>query len=194
MCIRDSSNIRSINDLKGKRIAVGAAGSGTEINSRQILEALGLSYKDINPQYLSFAEAANGLRDGNVDIAVVTAGVPTAAIRDIASQKDVVLLPIPGPIADKLIASYPFYTKFRIPKDTYPKQTTDVDTLAVKAMLVVSASMDETTAYDITKAVFTGTERLSLAHAQGKNITKETALDGMSIPLHPGAERFFKQN
>jgi hypothetical protein len=189
-----SSNVKAIADLKGKRIAVGAAGSGTEINSRQILEALGLSYKDINPQYLSFAEAANGLRDGNVDIAVVTAGVPTAAIRDIASQKDVLLLPIPGSIADKLIAKYPFYTKFKIPKDTYPKQATDVDTLAVKAMLVVNASMDEKTVYDITKAIFTGTDRLTMAHAQGKNITQETAMDGMPIPLHPGADKFFKGN
>ena len=188
-----SSKVKSLNDLRGKRIAVGAAGSGTEVNCRQILEALGLSYKDVSPQYLNFAEAANGLRDANVDVAVVTAGVPTAAIRDVASQKDVVILPVSNELARKLIAKYPFYTKFMIPKDTYPKQGRDVQTLAVKAMLLVDASADEQLVYDMTKAIFTGTARLALAHAQGANIKKESAQDGMPIPLHPGAARFFKE-
>ncbi len=188
-----SSKVKSLNDLRGKRIAVGAAGSGTEVNCRQILEALGLSYKDVSPQYLNFAEAANGLRDGNVDVAVVTAGVPTAAIRDVASQKDVVILPVSNALAAKLIAKYPFYTKFIVPKDTYPKQARDVQTLAVKAMLLVDASADEQLVYDMTKAIFTGTARLALAHAQGANIKKESAQDGMPIPLHPGAARFFKE-
>ena len=188
-----STKVKSLNDLRGKRIAVGAAGSGTEVNCRQILEALGLSYEDVSPQYLSFAEAANGLRDGNVDVAVVTAGVPTAAIRDVASQKDVVILPVSDALARKLINKYPFYTKFSIPKETYPKQTRDVQTLAVKAMLLVDASADEQLVYDMTKAIFTGTERLAMAHAQGKNIMKKSARDGMPIALHPGAEKFFKE-
>jgi TRAP transporter TAXI family solute receptor len=188
-----SSRVKSLDDLRGKRIAVGAAGSGTEVNCRQILEALGLSYKDVSPQYLNFAEAANGLRDGNVDVAVVTAGVPTAAIRDVASQKEVVILPVSDELAAKLMAKYPFYTKFQIPKDTYPKQTAPVQTLTVKAMLLVDASADEQLVYDMTKAIFTGTERLAMAHAQGANIKKASAQDGMPIPLHPGAARFFKE-
>jgi hypothetical protein len=188
-----SSKVKSLADLRGKRIAVGAAGSGTEVNCRQILEALGLTYADVSPQYLSFAEAANGLRDGNVDVAVVTAGVPTAAIRDVASQKDVVILPVSTALANKLIAKYPFYTKFIIPLDTYPKQAGDVQTLAVKAMLLVDASADEKLVYDLTKAIYTGTDRLALAHAQGKNIKKASAQEGMPIPLHPGAEKFFKE-
>jgi TRAP transporter TAXI family solute receptor len=188
-----SSKVKSLNDLRGKRIAVGAAGSGTEVNCRQILEALGLSYKDVSPQYLNFAEAANGLRDGNVDVAVVTAGVPTAAIRDVASQKDVVILPVSNDLARKLIAKYPFYTKFLIPKDTYPKQGSDVQTLAVKAMLLVDATADDQLVYDMTKAIFTGTERLAMAHAQGANIKKASAQDGMPIPLHPGAKKFFEE-
>ena len=188
-----STKVKSLEDLRGKRIAVGAAGSGTEVNCRQILEALGLSYDDVRPQYLNFAEAANGLRDGNVDVAVVTAGVPTAAIRDVASQKDVVLLSVSDALAAKLIAKYPFYTKFMIPKNTYPKQSGDVQTLAVKARLLVDASADEQLVYDMTKAIFTGTDKLAMAHAQGKNIRKESAQDGMPIPLHPGAARFFKE-
>ena len=188
-----SSKVKSLDDLRGKRIAVGAAGSGTEVNCRQILEALGLSYEDVSPQYLNFAEAANGLRDGNVDVAVVTAGVPTAAIRDVASQKDVVILSVSNDLARKLIAKYPFYTKFLIPKDTYPKQGRDVQTLAVKAMLLVDASADEQLVYDMTKAIFTGTERLAMAHAQGANIKKASGQDGMPIPLHPGAKKFFEE-
>ena len=188
-----SSNVKSLADLRGKRIAVGAAGSGTEVNCRQILEALGLTYEDVTPQYLSFAEAANGLRDGNVDVAVVTAGVPTAAIRDVASQKDVIILPVSTVLADKLIAKYPFYTKVAIPKDTYPKQRADVQTLAVKAMLLVDASAEDSLVYDMTKAIYTSTDRLAMAHAQGANIRKATAQEGMPIPLHPGAEKFFKE-
>lgn len=187
-----TTGIKSFDDLKGKRIAVGAAGSGTEINARQILEVVGLSYNDIRPQYLSFAEAANGLRDGNTDAAVVTAGIPTAAIRDVAAQKDVVLIPVPESLAAKLIARYPFYTRYTVPKDTYPKQPADVPTLAVKAILVVDASMSDQLAYDVTKAIFTNLDRLALAHAQGKVIKKETALEGLPVPVHPGAEKFFK--
>jgi len=187
-----TTGIKSFDDLKGKRVAVGAAGSGTEINARQILEVVGLTYNDIKPQYLSFAEAANGLRDGNTDAAVVTAGIPTAAIRDVAAQKDVVLVPVPESLAAKLIARYPFYTRYIVPKDTYPKQTSDVPTLAVKAILVVDASMSDQLAYDVTKAIFTNLDRLALAHAQGKVIKKETALEGLPIPVHPGAEKFFK--
>ena len=187
-----TTGIKGFDDLRGKRIAVGAAGSGTEVNARQILEIVGLTYDDIKPQYLSFAEAANGLRDGNTDAAVLTAGVPTAAVRDIAAQRDVVIVPIPDDVATKLIARYPFYTRYSVPKDTYPKQTADVPTLAVKAMLAVDASLDEQLVYDVTKAIFTNLDRLGLAHAQGKVIKKETAGEGMPIPMHPGAQKFYK--
>ena len=187
-----NSGIRSLADLKGKRVAVGAAGSGTEANARQILEAVNITYRDITPQYLSFAEAANGLRDGNVDVAFLTAGAPTAAVRDVASQKDVAIVPIPADIARKIIAKYPFYAVQNLPAGTYPKQTAAVATLAVKAMLVVSDRLDENTVYAITKAIFSNLDRLALAHAAGKAITRETASEGMPILLHPGAEKYFK--
>jgi TRAP transporter TAXI family solute receptor len=189
----EGAGIRSFADLRGKRIAVGAAGSGTDVNARQILEVLGLTYNDIRPQYLSFAEAANGLRDGTVDAAVVTAGVPTAAIRDVAAQRNVVIVPVPDDLADPLIARYPFYTKFTIPAGTYPGQNSPVQTIAVKAMLVVDASLDEQIAYNITKAIFENVNRIALAHAQGRAISVETADEGMPVPLHPGAERYFNE-
>jgi hypothetical protein len=188
-----STGVKSLADLKGKRVAVGAAGSGAEVNARQVLEATGITYKDISPQYLSFAEAANGLRDGNTDVAFLTAGAPTAAVRDVAAQKDVVIIPVPKNIADKLIAKYPFYVRVKIPRDTYSKQTADVDTVTVKSILVTNASLDEELVYNVTKAIFTNLDRLGQAHAQGKNISRTTALEGLPIPVHPGADRFFKE-
>jgi TRAP transporter TAXI family solute receptor len=187
-----NKGIKTIYDLKGKRVAVGAAGSGVEVNARQILAAAGLTYKDISVQYLSFADAANGLRDGTLDVAFLTAGLPTAAVRDIASQKDIMLIKIPDNIVKDLISKYPFYIKTVIPKDTYPKVTEDIQSLAVLAMLVVRDDMTDDLAYSIVKAIFENLQRLEVAHQMGKFIKKENALFGISIPMHPGAEKYFK--
>lgn len=189
----DKSGINTVADMKGKRIAVGAAGSGVEANARQILAANGITYDDINVQYLSFAEAANGLKDGNIDAGFITAGFPTAAIQDIAAQHNVVLIPVTDETADKLIAQYPFYTRVIIPAGTYPKQDEDVQSVAVKAMLVTTEGMDEQMAYDVTKAIYTSLDKLKAAHSVGALITKESAKDGISIPMHPGAEKYFNE-
>ena len=188
-----STGVKSIADLKGKRVAVGAAGSGTEVNARQILEAAGLTYRDITVQYLSFAEAATGLRDGNTDVAFLTAGAPTAAVRDIAAQKAIAIVPVTKDVADRLIAKYPFYVRVVIPKDTYTQQTTAVDTVTVKSMLVASADLDETLIYNATKAIFSNLERMRQAHSAANQISKATAQEGVPIPLHPGASRFYKE-
>ncbi len=189
----ESTGIKSIADLKGKRVAVGAAGSGAEANARQILEAYGITYDDIDEQFLSFGEAASDLKDGNVDAAFLTAGFPTASVQDIASQNAVRLLPVEDAVADKLIAKYPFYTKTVVPKGTYAGFDEDVPTLSVMAMLVANKDVGEDLGYQITKAIFTDLQRLQEAHAVGKYITKEGALDGMSLPMNPGAERFLKE-
>jgi hypothetical protein len=188
----DKTGIKSIADLKGKRVAVGAAGSGTEANARQILEAFGITYNDIKVQYLSFGEAASGLKDGNVDAAFVTAGFPTAAIQDIATQHKVVLLPVEADKADALIKKYPFYAKVTIPGNTYPGQTANVAAVAVKAMLVVTDKMDADLAFNITKAIYDNVERMKAAHSVGKEISKESAKQGMSVELHAGAAKFFQ--
>lgn len=187
------NNITSVADLKGKKVAVGAAGSGVEANARQIMAAEGITYDDIDEQYLSFAEAANGLKDGNIDAGFITAGFPTAAIQDLAAQHDVVLIPVADATADKLIADYPFYTKIVIPAGTYQNQAEDVNTLAVKAMLVVTDDMDDQLAYDITKAIYSNLDTLKAAHAVGALIVPETAKEGMSVPMHPGAEKYFNE-
>ena len=189
----DSSGIKSIADLKGKKVAVGAAGSGVEANARQIMEAYGITYSDIQVQYLSFAEAANALKDGNIDAAFLTAGYPTSAIQDIASQHKVRLLPVTADKADALIAKYPFYTKTVIPAGTYAGFDEEVPAVSVMAMLVANDKVDDKLGYAITKALFTNLDRLHAAHAAAKAILKEKAMEGMSLPMNAGAEKFFKE-
>ncbi|MBQ5418613.1 MAG: TAXI family TRAP transporter solute-binding subunit [Selenomonas sp.] len=189
----DSSGIKSIADLKGKKVAVGAAGSGVEANARQIMEAYGITYNDIQVQYLSFAEAANALKDGNIDAAFLTAGYPTSAIQDIASQHKVRLLPVEADKADALIAKYPFYTKTVIPAGTYAGFNEEVPAVSVMAMLVANDKVDDKLGYALTKALFSNLDRLHAAHAAAKAIVKEKAMEGMSLPMNAGAEKFFKE-
>ena len=189
----EGKGIKTVADLKGKRVAVGALGSGTEANARQIMEIFGITYADIKPQYLSFGEAANGLKDGNIDVAFVTAGAPTAAIQDIAAQHKVSLVSVPADKAEALIKKYPFYAKQTIKAKTYPTVTADVQTVAVKAMLVTSSKVDADLVYKMTKAMYTNLDRIKSAHAQGANVQKATALEGMGIKVHAGADKFFKE-
>ena len=187
------SGIKTVADCKGKRVAVGAAGSGTEANARQILEAYGITYNDIKVQYLSFGEASGALKDGNVDVAFVTAGFPTAAIQDIASQNKVVMLPVDADKASALIAKYPFYTKVTIPAKTYASQDKDCPAVAIRCMLVVSDKMDDQTAYDIVKAIYTNVDRLKAAHKACAVVSKATGKDGVSIKMAAGADKFFNE-
>lgn len=189
----ESSNIKKLTDAKGKRVAVGAAGSGTEANARQILEAAGLTYNDIKVQYLSFGEAASALKDGNVDLAFVTAGIPTAAIQDIATQNKITVVPVSTEEADKLIKKFPFYTKQEIPAKTYANQDAAVNTVAVQCMLAVTDKMSPELSYNITKAIFSNLDRMKASHAIAKFISKQTATAGMSIPLAPGAKKFYDE-
>ena len=187
----EGKKIETLADLKGKKVAVGAAGSGTEANARQILEAAGITYDDISVQYLSFSEAANNLKDGNVDAAFVTAGFPTAAVQDIAAQRNVKILDVDDALADKLIEKYPIYVKTVIPADTYNGMTEDVNAVAVMSMLAVSSDLDEDTVYNLLKTMYENPDRLKVAHPLGALIKAETGQDGMSIDLHPGAIKHF---
>jgi TRAP transporter TAXI family solute receptor len=190
----EGKGIETIADLKGKRVAVGAAGSGAEANARQILETAGITYDDITVQYLSFAEAASNLKDGNIDVAFLTAGHPTAAVQDIGAQHDVKLVPIEDDMADRLIEKYPFYTKLVIPARTYSGIDEDINTVAVQAMLAVSADLDEDLAYNMLKTMYDNQDRIVAAHkTAGAKIKPETGLDGMGIELHPGAARYFNE-
>jgi len=190
----EGKGIKNISDLKGKKVAVGAAGSGTEANARQILEAAGITYDDINVQYLSFAEAANNLKDGNIDVAFVTAGFPTAAVQDIAAQHKVVLVEVDDALSDKLIEKYPFYTRTNIPADTYNGQDENVAAVSVMSMLAVRSDLDEDIAYQMLKTMYENDSRIKAAHSAGEMITRESGEQGMSIDLHPGAAKYFSEN
>ncbi|HWR12605.1 MAG TPA: TAXI family TRAP transporter solute-binding subunit [Rectinemataceae bacterium] len=188
------SGIKTVADLKGKKVSVGAAGSGVELNARQVLEAAGLSYADIKVQYLSFAESASNLKDGNIDAAFNTAGAPTAAIQDLGASKKITIVAIDGEVAKKLIAKYQFYTPEKLSAGTYMGQAADVWTVSVKSMLAVSSKLDAKLVYDLLKTMFANGERLAASHKKGADVSIATAVDGMSIPLHPGAEKFYKEN
>ncbi len=189
----ESNGIKNVADLKGKRVAVGAAGSGAEANARQILEAYGITYDDIDEQYLSFGEAASALKDGNVDAAFLTAGYPTAAVQDISSQNKIALVPLDNDKVEALIAKYPYYTKTIIPAGTYAGVDTETTAVSVMAMLVASDKVDDQLGYDIVKAFFGNLDRIKAAHSVGKLITKEGAMKGMPIQMNAGAEKFFKE-
>jgi len=188
-----SKNINSIADLKGKRLAVGAPGSGTEVNARQILRAHELGYYNTRPDFLNFAEAADQLKDGVVDAAFLTAGFPTAAVQDIAANRDLKIVPVSREVADGLRTQYPYYTAVTIPPNTYRGQTEAVDTVAVMAMLVTRQDVEENLVYSLVSAMWENLERLRSAHARGRDITTGSARRGMPITMHSGALRYYRE-
>ncbi|MBR6713053.1 MAG: TAXI family TRAP transporter solute-binding subunit [Selenomonadaceae bacterium] len=191
--VREDSGIKKIEDLKGKRVAVGAAGSGAEANARQILESYGLTYDDVDEQFLSFAEGSYALKDGTVDAAFVTAGYPTASVQDIASQNKIRLLPIGDEQIKKLNEKYPFYTKTTVPAGTYQGFEEEVPTVSVMAILVANEKIDAALGEKLTKAIFDNLDKIAAAHSAGKSITKATALEGMDfIKMNEGATKVLK--
>ena len=191
--VREDSGIKSINDLKGKRVAVGAAGSGAEANARQILEAYGITYDDVEEQFLSFAEGAYAIKDKTVDAAFVTAGYPTASVQDVASQNKIRLLPVGDEQIKILTDKYPFYTKTVVPKGVYQGFDEEVQTVSVMAILVCNDKIDAALGEKLTKAVFDNVDKIAAAHSAGKNIKKESALTGMDfIKMNDGATKVLK--
>ena len=192
-CITTDGSVKSISDLKGKKVAIGAIGSGVYCNAVQILAEAGITEKDYKPQYLSFAEAATGLRDRQIDAAFIVAGVPTSAIVDLATQRDVKFVNLDKELADKLKAKYSYYTDYEIPAGTYSTQKEDAQTLTVQSMLVVSSKLSEDMVYNMLKSMYENTDRIKAAHKVGEFIKEESGLEGMSITLHPGAEKYFSE-
>lgn len=186
------SGIKTVDDLKGKRVAVGDQGSGAEANAKQILQIHGITYDDIQAEYMAFGDAANGIQDGNIDAAFITAGTPTGAIEALKAAKEIALVTISEENIEKLTEEYPYYTRFEIGSDVYNTADGAV-TVAVQAMLIVSDDMSDDEVYDITKAMFEHRDVFENTHQRGKDITLQTALDGMSIDLHPGAKKYYDE-
>ena len=191
---RKAANIKSIADLKGKRVALDEPGSGTLVNARAILAAYGISEKDIKPEFLKPNAAGEKLKDNSLDAFFFVGGYPAGAIAELAATGGIDLLSISGPEADKLVKQYGFYSVDTIPADTY-KGVGVVKTLAVGAQLVTSAKQDATLIYNITKALWNDNTRKALdsGHAKGKAIVRANAVAGAGIPLHPGAEKYYKE-
>jgi len=189
------SGIRSVADLKGKRVSLDEPGSGTLIDARIVLAAYGLTDRDLKPEYLKMGPAADRMRDGALDAFFTVGGWPTGAIAELASsQGGIDLLPVDGDAAQRLLRQYSFFSADVIPADAY-KGSAETKTIAVGAQLVTSAKLADALVYDITKALWNDATRkmLDAGHAKGKLIRKETAVHGAGIPLHPGAERFYRE-
>lgn len=191
--VRDEAGINSIQDLKGKSVAVGAPGSGAEANAKQILEFFDLTYDDIEEDYLSFGEAASRLKDRQIDAAFLTAGIPTAAVMDVAATQKISLINFSDQDIKALNKEFPYLTGVTVPAGTYNGLENDIQTVALKAILVAESSLSQKVVYQVTKAIFENRKTLIAAHDRAKDIKLETALDGMTVELHPGAQQYYDE-
>ncbi len=187
------SPVKSFADLKGLKVGVGAPGSGTEANFRQLLDVYGMKKEDVNAQYLSFAESAEQFKDKHIDAFIVVAGIPNSAIMDVGTVRDLKLLSIEADKIDMLDKKYPFLSPATIPAETYKGQAAAVNTVAVNAVLIVNAEIKDDVVYNMTKTLFENQADLAAAHAKGKELNMEKASRGVSIPFHPGAEKFYRE-
>ncbi|WP_394175261.1 TAXI family TRAP transporter solute-binding subunit [Guptibacillus hwajinpoensis] len=184
------TGISSIDDLKGKKVSVGAPGSGTYANAEQVLEIHGISMEDIDAQHLAFDESTEGIQDGTIDAAFITSGTPTGAVEGLSAVKPVTILPIEDDKISELVEKYPYYAEDTIKSGTYGLES-EVKTVAVLAMLVTRSDLEEDYVYQLTKAIFDNSDKIT--HAKGEFITADSALEGVGIDLHPGAQKYFDE-
>jgi hypothetical protein len=201
------SGIKTVYDMKGKRIIVGDKGSGTEFDSRRFLESFGMTYDNIQPIYVYYQAAVQRMQDEQADALFWTAGVPISNILEIATTKDVNFISFPEDVIAKLNAKYPYYAKVQMPANSYPKQPQAVTTVALPALWVTNAKVSEKDVYDVTyhlwektaqiyrakKEEASGAEMMAAVHEQGKNVKIENALLGVTVPLHAGAYKYYKE-
>jgi len=195
LVVKKGSGIKSVADLKGKRVALDEPGSGTLINARMVLAAWGVKESDIKPDFIKPNQAGDKLKDGSLDAFFFVGGAPAGAIAELASSgAGIELVPLTGAPADALRKQNPYFAVDSIAANTY-KDVAAVQTLAVGAQLVTSAKIPTETVYEITKAMYADATQKTLqaGHAKGKFITKENAVQGVGIPFHPGAEKFYKE-
>ncbi len=186
------SGIKTLADLRGKRVSVGAPKSGTEINARAILKGAGLSYADLGRvEYLPFGESVELMKNRQIDATLISAGLGVSAIRDLATSVKMVVVSIPPAVVAKI--DDPAYQAAVIPANTYEDQTADVPTVAIGNVLVTRADLPADTVYKMTKAMFTHLPELVAAHSAAKAIKLENAVKGLPIPLHPGAAKYYRE-
>jgi TRAP transporter TAXI family solute receptor len=193
--VRGDGPIRTLADLKGMRVALGEPESGTLADARLVLEAANLSECDLKPQYLRLSQAAESLSRGDIDAFFLVAGYPVPAVADVAATVPIRLLPVAGDTIQRLARKFPFFATDLIPAGTYPGQDADVATASTTALWIVAAEVQDDLVYDITKSLWRdATKRLlESSHPAGKRIRLADALQGVVIPLHPGAARFYTE-
>ena len=186
------SGIKSIADLKGKRVAVGAPKSGTELNARAIFKGAGLSYKDFaKVEYLPFGESVELMKNRQLDATLISAGLGVAAVRDLATAVKIVIVAVPAEVVAKI--GDPAYNAAAIPAKTYEGQDQPVSTVAIQNFLVTHAGVPADVVYAMTKSMFENLDAMVAAHAAAKGISKENAARAMPLPLHPGAEKYYRE-
>lgn len=191
---RDGSGIDSVDDIKGKKIAVGEKGSGTEANVKQLLEGWDITYEDFEPSYISFSSAVDQMKDKAVDGAFIGAGIPTSAATDLISSGDAKLIPMEHENLNALIDDkYPFFDTGKIPKGTYPDQEEDIETATINTSLVVNKDLSEDTVYELTKTLYENLDELESTHDIASEIKLKDATEGMSIKIHPGAKKYYEE-
>jgi hypothetical protein len=185
------SGIKTIADLKGKRVSVGAPKSGTELNARAIFNAAGISYEDLGKvEYLPFGESVELMKNRQLDATLQSAGLGVSSIRDLSSSVPITVVEIPADIVEKVGSPYLAET---IPAGTYEGQDADVATAAIQNYLVTSSDVPDDVVYAMTKAIFENLDQMAAAHAAAKAINVEAAAKDPAAPLHPGAERYYKE-
>lgn len=186
------SGIKTLADLKGKRVSVGAPKSGTELNSRDILKAAGMSYNDFaKVEYLGYSESVELIKNRQLDATLLSSGLGVAAVRDLATALKIVVIPIPAAIVNKI--GDPAYKVGTIPANTYNGQTVDVQTVLVPNYLVTHEGVPAETVYKMTKSMAENLEAMVRAHAAAVGIVKANLAKGSPVPLHPGAEKYYRE-
>ena len=187
-------DIKTVADLKGKSVSIGAPGSGVYFNAIDVLGGAGLSVDDIKPQYQSFDDSKEALKDGQIDAAFIVAGAPTSAITELATTNGVFLIPINGELRDNIMEMNPFYAPMEIPAGTYPGQDEAIDTITIKATLIVDVDLDDDVVYELTAAIFDHIDEIKQENAKGEELSKENATSGLTVPFHIGSARYFEEH
>ena len=191
---RADRGIKRFEDLKGKKVNVGAVGSATEFSSRQMLRLFGLEYpRDLTPIHLPFAQAGEQLRDGHVDAINFFVGVPNSTLIDITTMQKVVFLEFKGEPRERLLKAEPVIYAFTLPPNTYKGQETPVESIAMPSALFVDESVSADLVYQITKAVYDNKDDVARTHVLGRWIEVKDAAKGITMPFHPGAERYLRE-
>ena len=190
--VRNDSDIKSVDDLQGKKISIGEEESGTEQNANQILAAYGLTDQLVDKVNLDYTEAASELKDGKIDAFFCTAGIQTTVIGELSKQCEIRLLDLDEKGKNKLLTAYDFYTEYEIPAETYTGQTEAVDTIGVKAVLLASNKLSEKKVEDLTRTLFANEQELQYSLSADIILDESAAVEGISIPFHKGAEKYYK--